>query len=335
MLLTQQHYTSPKVPFKKGKVTCPVCGKTHRYHCSVTVDESLALCRNRWSERQAQDGRYVHILKPNSQRGFTPTTPPPKQESMTEQADADRLNVVYCAMLSRLELSPTHGDELLIGRGLSDVTIAKNLYASVPDEDKGNRLARALSRLFDLKGVPGFYRHEESWRLNTSYKGYYVPYRDERGRIVGLQIRRDGNPEHKYVWLSSKDATDGTPAKACLHFSKPDIAERDGEILITEGALKAERISDFTDLPVVALAGVTATNPDTFVQRLLWAFPRLKGVKVCFDMDWQKNPTVRSALLRLLRQLKETALEVKGAKWDIVLGKGYDDYLYTIMGRAA
>lgn len=332
MLLTQQHYTYPKVPFKKGKVTCPVCGKTHRYHCSVTVDESLVLCRNRWSERQAQDSRYVHILKP--EKGFTPTIPLPKQESGSEQADADRLHAVYCAMLSHLELSPVHGDELLIRRGLSDVTIAKNLYASVPNEVKGTRLARALARVFDLKGVPGFYRQEGSWRLNTGYKGYYVPYRDERGCIVGLQIRRDRDAEPKYLWLSSKDLPEGTPAKACLHFSKPDIAERNGQILITEGALKAERISDFTDLSVVALAGVTATNPDTFIQRLLRVFPKLKGVKVCFDMDWQDKPEVRSALLRLLRQLKETALEVRGATWDIALGKGYDDYLYTIMGRA-
>lgn len=334
MFLTQQHYTYPKAPFKKGKVTCPVCGKTHRYHCSVTVDESLALCRNRWSEHQAQDGRYVHILKPNSQRGFAPTTPP-KQESGAERADADRLNAVYCAMLSRLELSPAHGDELLIRRGLSDVTIAKNLYASVPDADKGNRLARVFAHRFYLKGVPGFYRQEGSWRLNTSYSGYYVPYKDERGRIVGLQIRRDRDTEPKYLWLSSKDLPEGTQAKAFLHFSKPDIAERKGEILVTEGALKAERISDFTDLPVVALAGVSATNPNTFAQRLLRAFPRLKVIKVCFDMDWQKNPKVCSALLRLLRKLKETALEVKGATWDIALGKGYDDYLFNTMGRAA
>jgi DNA primase len=335
MLFEYQHYTYSKVPFKKGKVTCPVCCKTHRYHCSVTVDESLALCRNRWSESHAKDGRYIHILQPNLQKGFTPTTAPPRQESGTEQADADRLNAVYCAMLSHMELSPVHGDELLIRRGLSDMTIAKNLYASVPNEVKGNRLARALDRLLDLKGVPGFYRQEGSWRLNTNYKGYYIPYRDERGRIVGLQIRRDRDAKPRYLWLSSTGLPEGTPAKACLHFSKPDIAEREGEILVTEGALKAERISDFTGKPVVALAGVTAMSPETFTQRLLRVFPRLKSVKVCFDMDWQEKPEVRSALLRLHRKLKKTALEVKGATWDITLGKGYDDYLFNTMGRTA
>jgi DNA primase len=336
MLIREHTSTYTRIPFKKGKVTCPVCGRTHRYHCSVTVDDGLAICKNTWSEIQAQDGRYIHILKPNSQRLYVPTAATPKVVIGTEQADADRLNAVYCAMLSHLKLSPAHGDELLVRRGLSDMTIAKNLYASVPDEVKGNRLARALARFFDLKGIPGFYRQEGSWRLNTRSQGFYIPYRDERGRIVGLQIRRDRDAKPKYLWLSSRDLPDGTPASACLHFSKPDIAERDDcEILVTEGALKAECISDFTDFPVVALAGVTATSPDALVQRLLRALPRLKGVKVCFDMDWQEKPEVRSALLRLLHKLKETTLEVKGATWDIALGKGYDDYLFNIMGRTA
>jgi hypothetical protein len=63
--------------------------------------------------------------------------------------------------------------------------------------------------------------------------------------------------------------------------------------------------------------------------------PKLKGVKVCFDMDWQEKTEVRSALLRLIRKLKETSLVVKAATWDITLGKGYDDYLFNITGRTA
>jgi hypothetical protein len=255
--------------------------------------------------------------------------------NLLERAEADRLHDVYSALLSELTLTTAHGDELLICRGLSDTTIAHNLYASVPDAAEGSTVAASLARRLDLRGVPGFYREEGRWRLSVWAKGFYIPYRDECGRIIGVQIRRDGNADPKYVWLSSKDKPDGIPATACLHFSKPDIAERDGTILVTEGALKAERISDFTDLPVVALAGVSATNPDTFTQYLLRVFPRLKGVKVCFDMDWQQKTEVRSALLRLLRRLKETALEVKGATWDVALGKGYDDYLFNTMGRTA
>jgi hypothetical protein len=336
MLYTRQpHYTIPPSPFRKGKRTCPVCGRTGDYHCSVTQDGRLAICKFIVSDRPTQDGRYIHILNPLDFRALVIAAPKPVKANPPERAQVDRLNDVYSALLSDLVLTAAHGDELLIGRGLSDTTIARNLFASVPDTAKGGKVAASLARRFDLCGVPGFYCEEGRWRLNVWAKGFYIPCRDERGRIVGVQIRRDGNADPKYVWLSSRDMPDGTPASACLHFSKPDIAERRGKILVTEGALKAERISDFTDLPVVALAGVTAMLPETFIQRLLRALPRLKGVKVCFDMDWQKKPEVRSALLRLLRNLKESALEVKGATWDIALGKGYDDYLLNIMGRTA
>lgn len=50
-----------EVKFKKGKITCPVCGNTHNYHCSVTEDEGLALCKYVPSDKQAKDGRYEHI----------------------------------------------------------------------------------------------------------------------------------------------------------------------------------------------------------------------------------------------------------------------------------
>lgn len=333
-LITEQNYAQSN--FKRGKITCPVCDKTHHYHCSVTEDGGLAVCRNKWSERQAKDGRYIHILTPTNYKvGSTSSVSNGKNDEVSP-ADADRLHASYSTLLSHLRLTPAHAASLLDERGLSDTTIAYHLYASVPDEHRGNHLARAMAKLgVDLKGVPGFYFKGGHWRLNTRYKGFFVPYRDKQGRIVGLQIRRDGNAQPKYVWLSSRDLPEGTPASSCVHFSKPDLAERSSEVLITEGALKASRISEFSDLPAVAIAGVTATNPETIVSRLREAFPRLKRVVIGFDMDWQTNVNVRSAIRRLLQTLKATSLEVVGRKWDMASGKGLDDALFSAMGRTA
>lgn len=224
---------------------------------------------------------------------------------------------------------------MLSERGLSDTTIAQRLYASVPDKAKGNRLARGLAKFFELRGVAGFYYQDGHWHLNLSSAGFFVPYRDEQGRIVGLQIRRDGNQETKYLWLTSRDLPEGTPATSCIHFSIPDLVETSGEVLLTEGALKADRISEFSDLPAVAIAGVTAMSPETVVSRLREAFPRLKRVVIGFDMDWQTNMNVRGAIRRLLQTLKATSLEVVGRKWDMALGKGLDDALFIAMGRTA
>jgi DNA primase len=329
-----QHYYS-QVPFKKGKRTCPVCERTHNYHCSVTVDDSLALCKYRPSEQQAKDGRYVHILTPRGGAANYVVSASTIPSGQVEQIDAGIRHAVYSAMLSHLILTPAHGKALLDERGLSDATIANNLYASVPEEAKGNRLARALHRFFDLRGIPGFYVKDGRWCLNTQYRGFYVPYRDENGRIVGLQIRRDAGREPKYLWLSSKDLSSGTPARACIHFGKPDLARQSGELLITEGALKADRISEFENVATVAVAGVSATNPDNLAARLRKAFPSLRGVVVGFDMDWQDNPDVRAALLRLVRVLKENSLTVTVRTWDRALGKGLDDAIYQAKGAAA
>src|SRR5688572_9517709 len=100
-------------PFKRGKVTCPVCGKTHRYHCSVTVDGSLALCKNKWSERQANDGRFIHILTINIGNKISAVSPTSTNESEIKRADAGKLHAVYTALLSHLTLTPMHGNILL------------------------------------------------------------------------------------------------------------------------------------------------------------------------------------------------------------------------------
>src|ERR671926_1815997 len=133
MFFRRESYNYPKPPFKKGKITCPVCGRTHHYHCSVTVDESLALCKYVPSDKVAEDGRYVHALRPFVNRVSAGVPPQTVKSDTAECAEDDRLNAVYFALLSELELDAAHGDELLIRRGLSDTTIAYNLYASVPD----------------------------------------------------------------------------------------------------------------------------------------------------------------------------------------------------------
>ncbi|HWT01585.1 MAG TPA: DUF3854 domain-containing protein [Pyrinomonadaceae bacterium] len=318
-------------PFKKGKITCQICGRTDRYHCSVTVDGSLAVCKYKWSDQHAKDGRYIHILNPNNSTALY-VGAPSVQKTEPKKADAKTCDAVYMALLSYLKLNPEHANALLNERGLSDTTIANRLYASVPDKARGHRLARALARFFDLRGVPGFYYQDGRWQLNVSFKGFYVPYRDEYGRIVGLQIRRDGNQEPKYLWLSSADKLEGASPGAPLHFSKPDLTEQSGEVIVTEGALKADRISEFAYVATVALAGVTAMNPEKFTARIKHGLPKLRSVLIGFDIDWQEKPEVKAALFRLKHTLEKTDLAVKIRTWSSSLGKGLDDVLFQVGG---
>lgn len=317
------------IKFKRGKHSCPVCGKTHRYHCSVAEDGSLALCKYTPSERQARDGRYIHRLTE------TPFPPPqPRAEALPrETVRADRFartHAVYTAMLESLTLTPAHAGKLLNERGLSDVTIAGNLYASTPDFHQARGVAAALVRQgFDVSGVAGFYRDRaERWTLNTYHKGFYVPCRDVQGRIAGCQIRldcplADGT---KYVWLSSNGKPEGVTSGAPVHFVKPDLAVRTRRAIVTEGLLKADIIADVRDCAVIAFAGAD-TFPSDIGERLRAWLPTLAEVAIFYDTDFSTKPEVMRALRRLKLTLKASGLRVRPVLWDATGGKGFDDYL--------
>jgi hypothetical protein len=339
-LKSSYQFTQSK--FKRGKITCPACGNTHRWHCSVTEDEGLALCKNKCSEQRSSDGRYIHIMsksEPVSSKSLQVSslgTIQTDKQAEPQIADDETLDLVYSILLSHLRLTPKHAHILLDGRGLGDDTIARKLYASVPSKAKGNRLARAMQKKgVGLNGVPGFYCEDKRWKLNTRLPGYYVPYRNEAGKITGLQIRRDDNADPKYVWLSSRSLPNGTPASSCLHFVNADIVELNGEVLITEGALKADAISEFIETPTIAVPGVTAINPEKFACRIKEAYPKLRQVTVAFDIDWKTNEHVRDALLRLVNALKTNEFVVRIRQWHEDTGKGFDDVLRRAQGGKA
>jgi len=316
--------------FKKGVITCRKCGRKTDWHCRITEDEGLAYCKFTPNANGKKDkhGRYEHILRTDSERNsITNTETMNEKESETVKANAERLNKVYSALLDNLQLEEIHADNLLSERGLSDNAIANNLYASVPSSDDANGIAQELSASFNLEGVPGFYVENNSWRLNRMYSGFYVPYRDEQGRIVGLQIRKDGNDKPKYLWLSSKDKEKGVSSGTPLHFVNPHLIHKEKTVFLTEGALKADVIGDRAGVGVVAIAGIYATDTQSLLDTIFDEFRNLEKVVLAFDMDWQENQDVKDSLLKILFGLNERNVSIFVATWDRALGKGLDDVL--------
>jgi len=153
--------------FKKGTITCPICYHEHHWKCRVTEDGGLALCSCIPSERQAKDGRYIHILEQHNkepQKQSAVSAPPIRECGIAEsyKATIDHCNKVYSHLLNEcLVLSSDHARNLLEARGLSDGSIAANSYASTPLTGRAREICDALSQKFDLTGVPGFYRDEK------------------------------------------------------------------------------------------------------------------------------------------------------------------------------
>jgi hypothetical protein len=299
------------------------------------------------SLKQAVNGAFVHILIPKAINEVSATSARHISiggdggNKLTSTADANHLNAVYSYLLEEcLTLTAEHGDHLLNERKLGDTTIAAKLYASMPDSHSLHIVCAAMQERFgeQLQGVPGFFRDSnQRWKM-PRYEGFFVPVRDVQGRIIGMQIRRDGDVKPKYLWFSTppdKFPDGGTSSGTPVHFVKPDLARHSGFTVITEGALKSDVIAERLECSVIGLAGVSAFNSDTFGLELQQAIPQLRHVAIAFDADWQSKKPVRDALKRLINTLTNSNLTIVGLTWDNNLGKGLDDYFIEIERRAA
>jgi hypothetical protein len=255
-------------------------------------------------------------------------TPTP---SPTFRASVEHIDAVLTTLLrDRLTLSLEH-HRALERRGLTCKEIRSHGYASVPNEGAGTVAAASLAEL-DLRGVPGFFCEGKRWRMVPLPPGFFVPVRDERLRVVGLQIRRDVPKAGKYLWFSSGNKRGGVGSGAPVHFALPHLLPTANEILITEGGLKANVIAHFTGSPVVAAAGVGNFGPD-FAARLYALAPHVVPV-LAFDMDWLVKPQVAAALEKLKRGLKGAGFRFKVRSWPSRF-KGLDDFLLAAHGASS
>jgi Domain of unknown function (DUF3854) len=302
---------------------CEICGRSGWCTYTETVafcmrisDGSFRTSRNGYMHRtQAQ--QLAHITKSRSHNA------PPR-------ASEERLDRVYRELLRMLSLCPAHKQRLR-RRGFDDAAIENRGYRSTPTEAQARTIAAQLAPL-GLEGIPGFFRDNNRWRLVRLGLGLLIPIRNRKGLIVGIQIRNDNYEARrpKYIWLSSAGYFRGTSSGAPLHWSKPGLEASATEVLLTEGGLKADVISHFLSVPVIAAAGVGLFGRE-FGAQLKANHPNITAV-ICFDSDWRSKLQVTAALIRLQRQLTAAGVKWKVRCWPSEY-KGYDDYLSAIFSK--
>jgi hypothetical protein len=254
-----------------------------------------------------------------------PLDEPPMVQSAL--APIEHRDAIFTRLMCSLKLKSEHMAALLT-RGLDVAALRAAGYVSTPDEATAREMCNALAP-DGLEGVPGFYRKAGHWRMVRTAPGYLIPIRDVRLRIQALAYRRagwkQGDALGKYIWLSSKDKPDGVSSGAPLHFAKPHLMLNARELIITEGALKADVIAHLLNVPVLAASGVTTFGAN-FASNLKRDWPNIQPV-VAFDSDFRSNDAVRGALQRLLEEMKEARFKPRIKVWPSHLGKGFDDYL--------
>lgn len=319
------------------KKPCRICGKND--WCSYTGDEAMAFCmrESSGSIKQAANGAFIHIIG-----GGTPTTPlrgvaitsKPKKRPFVASQEMRNLVYEYLLMVC-LSLNEDHQVHLIEERGFDGEALETNLYASVPTRSQRESIEQQLADKFGdrLRGVPGFYIDEITggWRFRFPRDGFLIPALDEYGLISALMVRRDGRMTPKYYWISTPPDIyeGGASSGAPLHYSYPNITD-DDYVIITEGILKADRISEFLECSCIGIAGLHS-YPDNFDEEIKRIFPQVKFIEIAFDADFRTNPHVLAGLHKLVKKLQPIS-EVVVLTWDIKDGKGFDDFLFNRRG---
>ena len=338
------------------KYPCPECGKQtfeandikgHCFKCGFGANyiKYYAVCcgisTKEATKKIASSTGGVANFK------YTPTEVP--EEPIADIVIRDK---TYHSLLSNLTISKRHINDMR-NRGMELDTVKKLEYKSYYLGSQKSRVEitqKILNSGASIDGVPGFYLNDDD---KSSYYGRYtfcwrkqgilVPYRDCEDRIQGFQLRKDndklekdedGKLENKYDWISSKGKKKGSGAKGFVHFAcdfygdyktkkkKPIL---DTELMITEGAMKADITHAITGLPVIAIPGVEILDGLDEVLDYL----KSNGVKKilnAFDMDYLTNKNVQRAQDKLQKMIEKKGLEYSRLKWDSNY-KGIDDYV--------
>ena len=314
------------------EASCPFCGDhgrgkyhlslntlTDQYRCnlcgahgnSVTLFARLNGIGNGEAFRELCKGGNIYPI---------PRQPETSSAERQPRQLAER-HEVYTDMLHLLTLSERHRADLL-GRGLSDERIERNMYRSMPESEEGKKLLAHLLHCWghELAGIPGFRTRCGSWTA-CGGSGFLIPVRDKDGLIQGLKIRLDdGISGRKYRWFSSRGLPDGTRSYSWIHVTGNTGSHT---AYLTEGPLKGDAASYLMDDALfVCLGGVNAVKglPETLVSL------GVREVIEAMDMDQTSNPQVRQAVEQI-RRIVHTLPNIRYRKyvWNPAY-KGVDDY---------
>lgn len=340
--------------FKKAtkKKPCAIC--LHGDWCLESPDGEIAIC---WrvsagSVKETPKGGNIHVL---IERDKSELRPRPKAEKkvVKNTFDIDKhKDKMFRWFLGRLSLAENHKQELL-SRGLNQTDLLFQSYLSMPTKKYADAICKLLSEFHSFEGIPGFYFENDRWQFKTSnVEAFIIPIRNEFHQIVALQARTNKGQTWniggetidvpKYLLISSGTKPKGTASGAPPHFAtlgKPFLREKIHEIIITEGALKANIIQKFVDVPVIGLVSVTCFD-ETLPERLHKIYPNLKKVKIAFDQEIfdPKRSTscafvhVNKQKERLIKVFRDFDLIEKKSTEIVTLSwhnsfKGFDDFL--------
>ena len=315
------------------QANCPFCGERKRhlymnvtkniYHCQHCKTSGNAITLYAFMRNIDTKTAYQELVSnPHIQTNNSQQYVPPKIKQYLLQPLRSR-HEIYLDFLRMLDLSASHRNGLR-RRGLSDEIIDGNLYRTVPiNPNKRSAVVSELSRLHDLRGIPGFYYNEDACEFRmTGQAGFFIPVCTKDSLIQGMQIRLDDESDKKYRWFSSSRNQNGCAAKGWVHVvgnTKSDT------LCITEGALKSDIASYLSDGTLfVSPAGV---NTLEHLAEALSSFTP-KRIVECADMDKFSNTAVETGTRKIESIAKRFCDNYVSYQWNPCYN-GIDDFILS------
>ena len=288
----------------------------------------------------------------------------PKKMLAPRKASEKVIHNVYSAIPHVCTLSKAHRDHLKQERRLSDADMAdyftfptrradlahkvylclssraaENKFGKKPvelTEQEKKDIDKMLSPVCEeIRYVPGFFYDKSENRIDfSSYRGIGFLVRDNKGKVKGIQIRRDQvrKGDSRYVWFSSSFAYDhpsldggaspGSPGGVI--YTKRETP-RTPSICITEGRFKAEKIAELGNIAVY-VSGVSAWRSVLpMVQSIRKDKETGNTVYLMFDADMMGNVAVHRQLKAFAEALMQAGFTPHLILWPKTKGKGFDD----------
>lgn len=305
---------------------CPVCGKPD--WCLIGSEGDRAICQRVESSERHGEAGFLHRLTSVERPGNYGSTIELEASQGAKEfalASAARRHEVYLALLEELSLTAKHRANLA-SRGLSEASIEYGRYRSMPAGKCHEVVKRLQEQGLKLAGVPGFYLDKAGVVSLAGATGLLIPVLNQDFLIVGAQIRQDKPKDDsgKYIWLSSSGRQLGTGSKSPVHVAMPVELTTKEQVFLTEGALKADIIAQFSGAVAIGVPGVAMWRGALEVLTTLWPLE----VILAFDNDRHSNEAVESAYNALLKGIQANHFNASVAIWPVE-HKGLDDFLLT------
>ena len=171
-------------------------------------------------------------------------------------ADIEIRDTVYRAFLNMLKLEPQHR-RYLKSLGFLDSSIDEGLYKTIPKNYIKRRLiGNALSKKYNLCGIPGLFQEEDFKWCFSRMDGFFVPIYDKNGYIQGLSIHLD-KPfnNNQDIWFSSNNKINGTSARSWI--MKNNITDLSDSVIITDNLLLGNLIKETINAPTIAFQNIS------------------------------------------------------------------------------